>query len=483
MSFNPLSIPWQTAFWASDPAWSPPSDGGSVATWHDASGNGYDATQASASLQPIYHVTGFNGQPGVTFDGVDDYLQTAAFNALSQPVTLVVIRKFLTFNSAGSNIDVDGLTSTTEFQAGANVNGQYQLYAGSALAYGTFDTTPHLVVGQFNSTNNDDLLYLDGLPVLLGNAGTNTMKGLTLGAQYDGTTNANVQVAFVGLLGRRLTVTERQNITRWARDTYGIAITDTALGYAQRIGASNFPTATSTFQVSVGSNVTASSAGSTYIGVVKGSGGNVPVSISDTQGNTWTIDASVTAGSSSATIIRAYVTNPLTAAASDKITVTMSVSGNGAMLVVEFEGLNTIDTASTNPATIATTTNSSSGGVGPITAGTGDLVVAALATGVAQNSNPTNENSSFLQVIGIAATFNWLDFMVSPSTQSVSESWSWARSNYSAILTTYRAAGGNIKVFGSGTFTAKPVKVWDGSKWVIKPAKVWDGSNWNKTSS
>lgn len=46
------------------------------------------------------------------------------------------------------------------------------------------------------------------------------------------------------------------------------------------------------------------------------------------------------------------------------------------------------------------------------------------------------------------------------------------------------AAGstGDVKVFLSGTFVAKPVKVWTGSAWVVKPLKHWTGSAWALTN-
>lgn len=50
--------------------------GSSVTTWTDLVG-GYAATQATAGLKPTYSASSFNSRPGVTFDGVDDYLEYA----------------------------------------------------------------------------------------------------------------------------------------------------------------------------------------------------------------------------------------------------------------------------------------------------------------------------------------------------------------------------------------------------------------------
>jgi hypothetical protein len=44
-----------------------------VTSWKDAVA-GYDLVQATDGARPVYSATSFNGAPGVTFDGTDDYL-------------------------------------------------------------------------------------------------------------------------------------------------------------------------------------------------------------------------------------------------------------------------------------------------------------------------------------------------------------------------------------------------------------------------
>jgi hypothetical protein len=46
--------------------------GGSVSQWNDKSGNARNATQATSANQPTHSTTGFNGLPGVAFDGTND---------------------------------------------------------------------------------------------------------------------------------------------------------------------------------------------------------------------------------------------------------------------------------------------------------------------------------------------------------------------------------------------------------------------------
>lgn len=49
-------------------------NGLTVSQWRDKSGNGRDAAQATAANQPTYSSTGYNNNPTLLFDGVNDFL-------------------------------------------------------------------------------------------------------------------------------------------------------------------------------------------------------------------------------------------------------------------------------------------------------------------------------------------------------------------------------------------------------------------------
>ncbi|MFM6606057.1 MAG: hypothetical protein ACKPH3_18615 [Dolichospermum sp.] len=49
-------------------------NGSTVSQWNDKSGNGRNAIQATAANQPTYSVEIFNNKPGLSFDGVNDFL-------------------------------------------------------------------------------------------------------------------------------------------------------------------------------------------------------------------------------------------------------------------------------------------------------------------------------------------------------------------------------------------------------------------------
>lgn len=71
--FSPASISGLQLWYKAD-AITGLNDGDPVATWTDQSGNGRNATQASATLKPLYKTNILNGMAGVLFDGSNDLM-------------------------------------------------------------------------------------------------------------------------------------------------------------------------------------------------------------------------------------------------------------------------------------------------------------------------------------------------------------------------------------------------------------------------
>ncbi|MFM6187855.1 MAG: hypothetical protein ACKPEQ_31335, partial [Dolichospermum sp.] len=82
-AWTPAQIP--TALWldAAD-ASTITLNGSTVSQWNDKSGNGRNATQATASLQPAYNATGINGKPALVADANDFLATNGNFVSLSQ---------------------------------------------------------------------------------------------------------------------------------------------------------------------------------------------------------------------------------------------------------------------------------------------------------------------------------------------------------------------------------------------------------------
>lgn len=217
---NPLSLAgWHTAFWASDPDWSNPGNGNAVSTWRDGSGGGHDASQATSSKRPIYRSSsaGMNNRPVVEFDGVDDFLQTASFTGLAQANEIIVIGRFRSLD-ATTRMICDGIASGNRHRATAT-SSVWGIYAGIALTGGTPDTSGHLIRPVFSGT---DTLDIDATNVISGNAGTNTITGVTLGSAFDGASGfAPVDIAFYGLFDAGLGADIRASMLAFSRAYYG----------------------------------------------------------------------------------------------------------------------------------------------------------------------------------------------------------------------------------------------------------------------
>jgi hypothetical protein len=57
------------------------SSGTAISTWEDRTVNNNDASQATSANQPTYQTNQLNGQPAISFDGVNDRMTFARFNA------------------------------------------------------------------------------------------------------------------------------------------------------------------------------------------------------------------------------------------------------------------------------------------------------------------------------------------------------------------------------------------------------------------
>ena len=165
-------------------AWCGGGDG-FVKVWHDQSLNNRDCTQATTADQPKIVESGSlilsGNAPAVRFATVNDLstfrLQTAAFSpAIPQPFSV-----FLVFNRT---LDDDrqavfaSRTSNVAFGLEANT-GVYTMNAGLSLLYGIKQTGLQSHFGFFSSSASS--AYIDGALSVSGNAGSNSLDGVTLG--------------------------------------------------------------------------------------------------------------------------------------------------------------------------------------------------------------------------------------------------------------------------------------------------------------
>jgi hypothetical protein len=160
------------------------SDNTAVSTWSDRSGNGYDATQASGSLQPTFQTAEFGGNGVVRFDGSNDVLNANGAAGVMRNVgggTLCAAIKYASVDdsvtrgalffsrgdSSGSTRAYEGLLGSGGYAAGGR-----RLDANSFQTAGTSTYTQNRILIQtavFDWANSDLFVFLDGTQ-----AGSNT---------------------------------------------------------------------------------------------------------------------------------------------------------------------------------------------------------------------------------------------------------------------------------------------------------------------
>jgi hypothetical protein len=225
-SFDPLNaIAWHSAFWAEDPDWSAPADGGAVSDWRNAGsvGTDYNAVQATASKQPTYRAAtaAYNNRPTVQFDATDDFLRTAAWTATTQPLHLVVIAN-LGATTATRSI-VDGRDAYRGLVTGFS-SARWGMNWGTPVneAVGTSTTNPSLIVQLANGASST--MDVNGTQVIATDAGVLDSIGLTLGANNIGTGSFGGHLAFVGLYDGTLSAADLAALEAWATSHYGITV-------------------------------------------------------------------------------------------------------------------------------------------------------------------------------------------------------------------------------------------------------------------
>ena len=204
--------------------------GASVSLWSDASGNGNDASQATAAKQPVLgSVTiGSSSYQTVEFDGVDDFLAVNSATGTTSGTFLVVqvprsttTGAVMGSTSGGFEFRTEASTNTVRLivqQVGTLISGSFaSLSVGTAsLSAVDYTTTSGNVYG--NGTNVSTLSSLahtvSSLKPLYIGAGQSAFEPLQFGA---------LEILY---FNRVLTTTERAQVDTYVQDTYGITVAD-----------------------------------------------------------------------------------------------------------------------------------------------------------------------------------------------------------------------------------------------------------------
>lgn len=175
------------------------SDGQSVSSWADLTGNGYNLSSVDSS--PTFKSSQVDGQDAVRFDSDD--LRTT-WTSLSESYHIFALGQL--FGTAGSGNDDtiwDGATREEfRFATDTDASGDpYKLAQQSSVTGSNSDLNVHIFDTLLRPSGNNDVLNIDGTQDVTGDLGDSASDGLTLGARYNsGSTEEKSQVDIVELL-------------------------------------------------------------------------------------------------------------------------------------------------------------------------------------------------------------------------------------------------------------------------------------------
>jgi len=194
-----------------------------VSRWADQSGNGRDYIQSTGNNQPVLTSNAINGLPAITFDGSNDFLQTATFT-LGSPHTVFLVMKFVSAWSSGTQTVIDGFNgSSCRLTRTESTTGTYGTNIDNA-ASGISWTNWSVVAMQLNVGTGGSLTVNNSTVATTSSVGSqSSAAGLTLGRYGSaGIQYSPISVAAQLHYSRALTSTEITTASRGLGAKFGI---------------------------------------------------------------------------------------------------------------------------------------------------------------------------------------------------------------------------------------------------------------------
>ncbi len=196
---------------------------GSVRTWVDKSGSGFNVTQATAANRPTYNATGLNGNGVLTFDGTNDKLTNTAASIAGNDYTMFVVfeRSIATGRDGVVELGNGGSRNALFVNDSANKLG---LYANGTFFNSTNVYTPgtYEVVTMMHDATAINL-WRNGVNEITATGSTRaTTTGIYVGDDSSGGDELNGHIAEIIVYDRDLTADERRDVenylaTKWGR--------------------------------------------------------------------------------------------------------------------------------------------------------------------------------------------------------------------------------------------------------------------------
>lgn len=175
------------------------ADGTAIPSFLDYSGNNYNATQASGTLQPKFETNEFGANAGIKFDGTDDAMNITGgaldiFRNIDQYTVQILSKRNIISDNCIDFYVTTNVNTAVRFAFGW-IGGNAQVVVrrldintSVVITYPLNDTNYHLIQVTLNPANYTVYMYIDGVFV---NSGVLSSSG-----SLDNTASGQVNVGW-----------------------------------------------------------------------------------------------------------------------------------------------------------------------------------------------------------------------------------------------------------------------------------------------
>jgi hypothetical protein len=215
-AWSPANLPDLKGYWDADIPATITAAAGKVSSWAPTAGTISPMTQATASTQPSTGVATMNGRNTISFDNVDDFLASAAFNVPSPWTALIVFR--VTANDQWKYLMTDFSHNQIIYTVGGPQGYTKASGPGTGSWYATIGTR-HDIVYATPAVGNASVYENGGAPVT-GDMGNAAWSGLRLGYESPGAPPA-ADIAAVAIMGSVIVSGDRALWNAWITSRWG----------------------------------------------------------------------------------------------------------------------------------------------------------------------------------------------------------------------------------------------------------------------
>jgi gliding motility-associated-like protein len=206
----------------------PASNGQSIKTWRDQSGNDNHITQVVAGNQPSFVTSTLNGYPVIQYDGTNDFMTTELGN-LSAPVTILTVARF-DVSKESYTLTLGDLNTTNTASVSRETDDRYFCFTG-AKRYGPVlnNNQTYILHASHRISSPYHNLYLNETAATVSDYGSSliTDGSLLLGASQTIGSFHDGDIAEVIIYNKILNQAQKIIVENYLAAKYGISLATT----------------------------------------------------------------------------------------------------------------------------------------------------------------------------------------------------------------------------------------------------------------